>query len=156
MIIYTISCEKHWTNTHEHVHVHVAGRADPAWCSQAAGIVNSKVRPCCSLLRYRNEALRNDPSPPASRTHNPLLVHRLHLCDDVTGLQHDQRNKPFTHKCKSNQKENNVFLLTICIQLVHHIWQPQTFSVSSSSLSAVKSNLATPFTAECSIWIGWP
>lgn len=31
-----------------------------------------------------------------------------------------------------------------------------TFSVSSSSLSAVKSNLATPCTAECMPGIGWP
>lgn len=44
MIISTLSCEKHWTNTHEHVHV--AGRADPVWRSQAAGIVNSKVWHC--------------------------------------------------------------------------------------------------------------
>lgn len=52
-----------------------------------------KCHLACSLLRYRNEALRNDSSPSASKAHNPLLVHRLHLRDDITSLRRDQRKK---------------------------------------------------------------
>lgn len=41
----------------------------------------------CLSSKYGNEAFGYNPTLPTCTSHNPLLVHRLHLGYDVTGLQ---------------------------------------------------------------------
>lgn len=113
----------------------------------------------CLSSKYGNEAFGHNPTLPTCSSYNPLLVHRLHLGYDVTGLQQEDGKSTITyininwliqhfHSVKLTVKSHETDY--ICSEQAH------TLSVSSSSLSAEKSNLATPCTADCMPGTGWP